>query len=616
MSYHSLQTLREIFNTMTLENVEKLADDYSFFQEVEMDEIEFKAKFIKFLETRDRIDEILARFHTSETVNTNKEERKIRLFPFQIPHKRALISGLERHGVVIDSSDTGSGKTYVGLSVSRTERRPIIVVCPKQVLPNWYLLGLQFNVEILVICNYETFIKGKMYEFKGDADLDNLIRVENPYVKRIDTRTARGSKKVTFEWSLPERTLVIYDEAHNCKNVKTIRTQLLISLYEYARAPENQYKDIGIMLLSATIIENKENLKPFLYVLGLTDRLNDNQYFESARFNMGELGRKFIVERRMSRMSLIEAKRAIGDTHTSDVCTKMFVLSEEDRKEIERLNKGIRDLLTATAEKKPKNHLAIRMNNRRRIESLKLQILYNETIKQRKSGYSIVIFVNFKDSLRTFKKMIEERWGEVVSVIIGGQKAGERLKEIENFQSGKTNIIVAIIDTGGTGISLHDLVGEKPRYTLISPPESATKLIQALGRVNRIGAKTNSVQRIIFVAGTIEEKIAESVNRKIKTIGELNTGDKADNLFLFEVYHRIDQPKNKKKDKDEESINIIINKQKRIITIVVPGYMREGFEGGLEGSLVDDMEILDGGRYSFPIKYFRKLKGYLEKLNR
>lgn len=610
------ELLRKTILSISFETLEKLADDYNFIPEYDMTQVDFKKSFGVFLMNHNMGKEFIARANVLEVNKTNNQKSKIRLFPFQIPHKRALIEGLQRHGVVIDSSDTGAGKTYVGLSITHTERRPLVVICPKSMVADWYLLSLQFNIQLLVICNYDTFIKGKMYIFKENGDLDDLERVENPYVKRIEKKGRGKSTHVSFEWSLPERTHVIYDEAHNCKNMKAIRTQLLISLYEYARLPENQWKEIVISLLSATIIENYENLRPFLYVLGLTNDINDNNYFESNKLDIRDLGRKFIVERRMSRMSLKEAKLAIGDKHTSDICTKMFTMSDDDQKEIEQLNVDIRTILLAEKEKKPKNHLALRIKNRKRIETLKLQILFNETIIQRNNGYSVVIFVNFKDSLATLKKMLEDKTNENCSIIIGGQKAGERLKEVTNFQSGITKILIAIIDTGGTGISLHDLQGGYPRYTLISPPESATKLIQALGRVNRIGSKSNSVQRIIFVAGTIEEKIAESVNNKIRTIGELNTGDKADNLFLFEVYHQFNQSKSDAKQAEKKKIEVIVNRRESNILVIVPEYMKNIFEQDIPHQVTSDMKILDGCKYQFPLKHNLRIRSYLESINR
>jgi hypothetical protein len=58
----------------------------------------------------------------------------------------------------------------------------------------------------------------------------------------------------------------------------------------------------------------------------------------------------------------------------------------------------------------------------------------------------------------------------------------------------------------GLGISLHDIHGDHQRVSLINFPDTASSLIQALGRTHRSGAKTPALQRIIFVANVDYEK--------------------------------------------------------------------------------------------------------------
>jgi len=50
-------------------------------------------------------------------------------------------------------------------------------------------------------------------------------------------------------------------------------------------------------------------------------------------------------------------------------------------------------------------------------------------------------------------------------------------------------------------------------------------LVQALGRIHRAGGKTKSLQRIIYVANTVEERIAEKLKIKLKNINSINNGD-------------------------------------------------------------------------------------------
>ena len=70
---------------------------------------------------------------------------------------------------------------------------------------------------------------------------------------------------------------------------------------------------------------------------------------------------------------------------------------------------------------------------------------------------------------------------------------------INAFNFGLSRVLVLNIAAGGEGISLHDQDGQYPRVGLLSIPESSTHLIQALGRNDRVGAKSVGLNRILFV---------------------------------------------------------------------------------------------------------------------
>ena len=73
-------------------------------------------------------------------------------------------------------------------------------------------------------------------------------------------------------------------------------------------------------------------------------------------------------------------------------------------------------------------------------------------------------------------------------------------------------------------LSLHDELHERPRVSLISPSYSASDVIQALGRIRRVGG-TTATQKIVLAAGSVEERVAEAVQRKIDCIGTLSDRD-------------------------------------------------------------------------------------------
>ena len=69
------------------------------------------------------------------------------------------------------------------------------------------------------------------------------------------------------------------------------------------------------------------------------------------------------------------------------------------------------------------------------------------------------------------------------------------------------------------------MTGKYPRLALISPSYSAVIMRQVTGRVWRESSKTKSLQRIVFVAGTVEEQVCDVVKDKLNNLDMLNDGD-------------------------------------------------------------------------------------------
>ena len=139
----------------------------------------------------------------------------------------------------------------------------------------------------------------------------------------------------------------------------------------------------------------------------------------------------------------------------------------------------------------------------------------------------MVCFINFHRSLVAISKQLSHRRDlkGLIGYIHGRQKAKDRLQDIEDFQSDKKRIILANQAAGGIAIDLHDLIGDFPRASYLSPTYSAIQLLQAMGRTNRHGALTPCYQNLVYVAGTIEERAVSKVNRKLQNISLLNDDD-------------------------------------------------------------------------------------------
>ena len=163
--------------------------------------------------------------------------------------------------------------------------------------------------------------------------------------------------------------------------------------------------------------------------------------------------------------------------------------------------------------------LTEQLRARQRIELLKvplLEAMANDAIDE---GMSVVVVLNFEDSVQELAKRLHTQ-----NTITGKDKPGARQRLIDRFNSDDENKIVMNIRCGGVGITLKRKPTSTPTLVLISPSYSGIDLKQALGRCHRAGG-SRSIQRIVFAAGTIEEKACGKVRNKIARIDMINDAE-------------------------------------------------------------------------------------------
>jgi SNF2 family DNA or RNA helicase len=157
---------------------------------------------------------------------------------------------------------------------------------------------------------------------------------------------------------------------------------------------------------------------------------------------------------------------------------------------------------------------------RQKSEHLKLPAVIEMIDDAMDQGASVAVFMNFTDTLDRLRQAFPD-----AGTIHGGQTADEREEAIRKFQSNESRVILAMVQAGGVGVSLHDLHGGHPRVSLIFPTWSAVEMRQALGRIHRNGGKTPCLQKILFAADTVEERVRRKVDKKLDNIDLINDGD-------------------------------------------------------------------------------------------
>lgn len=443
----------------------------------------------------------------------NDEIKKL-LLPYQINNTENLIRIVKNKKIVIDSSDTGTGKTYCTIATCKILNKKPFIICPKSVINPWKQVCKLFNVIPYGIVNYETIKNLKKYDEYGK-------RTEIDILKKKDD---------SFVWkNIPDDFIFIFDEVHRCNELSSINSKLLISA---------KHSGFPIIMLSATLGDKPDKLKIFMYMVDFIDPkiIEENNYNMEQIFFIFD---RWIKQRKHPMVQIHEmlypnrATRmrieALGDAFPeTQIIAQAYSIDKKREDEIQQQYIEISRLLDKIKEKtkekinnKKQETIFVKiLRARQKIELLKIPTFVDLTRDFIENNFSVVIFVNFTDTLKSLMDMLHTN-----CVIYGEQTDIQRQKNIDNFQNDKERIIICNIKAGGVGLSLHDINGIHPRVSLISPSWSSVDLTQALGRIHRANAKSKSLQRIIYTANTIEEQISNKLQEKINNLNSLNNGD-------------------------------------------------------------------------------------------
>ena len=426
----------------------------------------------------------------------------LKLYPAQETAKTALVEALKRHKAALDSSDTGTGKTLKAIETAKTMGLTPFVVCPKTVIAAW-----------------EAALAGQGV---GDSQVYNWEKLRTGNTHWISRRGKKG-----FRWTnLPvEDTLLIFDECHKAKGVRTLNANMLIA------AKKQGY---NILLLSATAAEDPREMRALGFTLGLHnlsnfwqwaqnwgcefDRWSSLLFPERNRGKLVELNKLIYPDRghRLTREDLggyFQKTRIITDPIRFGKKSKISALFDELEPEMAKLD------LRRDGDGDEPIVLTKILRLRQEIELLKVPDLADMVEDAREAGNAVAVFLNFTDSIDALSRRLKENH----SFVQGGQSKEARDGAINDFQSGKVGIILCNIAAGGVGVSLHDTSGKAPRMALISPTYNAKDFHQTLGRVDRIGGKSETIQRILVAEESIETKIVKSMMGKIENLNLLHS---------------------------------------------------------------------------------------------
>ena len=498
-----------------------------------------------------------------ETPEIDIDLNDTNLYDYQKPHVAKLIESFRTNGYALDGSGTGTGKTFSNLNVCKKLGLRPLIICPKNVIPSWEKSIKTLDMEVLGVVNYALIRKGKFRIEKGtisrgyNKGKPKKVNVNCPYLS-VETNIDRKSKydsKYIMKWDLPEKSVIIFDEAHRCKNNKTLNTQMMIE------AANNECK---ILMLSATIGENPLKMSGVARVMNFYEKpwefytkfasnydCYKNRFgwtFDGGNRTMERLHNEIYGKGKGSRMDTDEL-RAKGLFPETQIIFEAYNMNGAEKKinkayenmfkslservlleaEIERTKNSIKnneneqliEKLNELQSKKAsmESPLSIRQKTRQIAEIEKVPCIAEMAQDYIEEGHSVAIFVNYTDTLEALKTKLKTD-----CCIYGKNSSSMNEANRLLFENNGSRVIVCNVAASREGIDLHDKFNKFSRVSLISPDDSAQNIKQVLGRVDRSGG-TASLQRIIFAANTIEEMVLENARVKIMNINSLNGVD-------------------------------------------------------------------------------------------
>lgn len=411
--------------------------------------------------------------------------------------------------------------TYVACGVARELKMKILVVCPKAVMQSWerVIVGhFKMKDSLLGIINYEQIRTGK---------------TDSPYASYIENKKTHKKK---FVWKIPKNTLIIWDESQKLKNWKTKNSKTCME------ALKQGYK---MLFCSATNATNPLELRTVGTCLKLFKTTNSYyQWCYEHGVQKGRFGLEFTNEpitqkkvlKKLHKDIFIDrgvrlTRDTIPNFPQSEIIADCYNMDEMDVKKINdchsEMEKELKKLAKLIKVDKVSELTAI-LRARQQIELIKVPLFIDMIEEGLENGMSVVVFVNFTETLQAIAKRLN-----TLCIFDGKTKETIRQKSVDDFQEGKEKVILVNIQSGGSGLNLHDLNGNHPRLALISPSYSAVLMRQSTGRVWRDSAKTKSIQKIIFVAGTVEEDVCDKVKSKLNNLDLLNDGDLLEKIGEF-----------------------------------------------------------------------------------
>lgn len=464
------------------------------------------------------LDEPLQAFYKGSSTTTVEEIEEIEvpglkreLFPFQ---KKGIAFLEQKNGRALVADEMGLGKTIQALGYLQLhpELRPAVIVCPAHLKLNWLR---EINMT-LSNPDVEVLSGTTPYTINSEIVIINYDILKH-WVEYL--------KECGFQ-------VLVFDEGHYIKNSKAQRTKALRALAK---------KIPHVIALTGTPIVNRPiegfNMVQIIDRTVFPDFWHYARVYCDARHNgfgwdMSGASNKEQLHQKLQSVMIRRKKQDV----LKDLPDKMFSYVPMEINNQDEYQTAENDFISYLEETRGKEAAAKASNAEHlvRIEALK-QLAVNGKMAQAtqwikdfldQNGQKLVVFATHKtviDQLMTTFK-------DVAVKIDGGTSAQERDNAVQSFQNDpNTKLFVGNIKAAGTGLTLT----AASSVAFLELPWTPGDLSQAEDRCHRIGQKESVNIYYLLADDTIEQNIAQMLDKKKSVLNAIIDGGEGEEINLI-----------------------------------------------------------------------------------
>jgi hypothetical protein len=445
----------------------------------------------------------------------------------------------------------GRGKTFVALWLAKQFNFSLFVVCPVSVKSVWEKAGMKYGVRIVETLSYQS-----MRSKWGSQP-------SHGWLVRNDVKSEKGIKQTTFSPTpaylnlVRQGIMVVCDEAQMLKN-NSAQYKAACALFRPILTGDTAGRS-RYAALSGTPFDKEEHATNLVKLLGyvrsprmyyidpITRQMSlegMEELLEACRFIDAATTDTILVELPPSKDTMkklafelfvrVISQRILGgmpvsatDNHNLDVKNGYYRITGPRADE---LTQAVGELAEAVrfngseAQIKQESMGSI-TTALVKIEAAKIPDIARVAARTLEDNPTakVVIAVNYTDSLIALSHLLALYNPLILN---GSVKEQQRAFIAEQFRSDPAyRLFLMNMEAGGLGISLHDTVGDSPRYMFLSPNYKMILIDQAVHRVHRDEYRSQATVRVFYGAHASESGILNALARKTGVVRKVVQDD-------------------------------------------------------------------------------------------